>query len=95
MSPERFKGENYTSDTDLWSLGLTILECALGRYPYMPEENINIGFLELMEYISNKPIPALPNNFSDKISDFVAICLKKEVGSRTSASELLEHSFVK
>ena len=34
MSPERFKGENYGSNTDIWSLGLTIMECALGYYPY-------------------------------------------------------------
>ena len=34
MSPERFKGEPYNHDTDIWSLGLAIIECALGRYPY-------------------------------------------------------------
>lgn len=34
MSPERFSGEKYNFDTDIWSLGLTIVECALGRYPY-------------------------------------------------------------
>jgi serine/threonine protein kinase len=47
MSPERFRGgcditylESYSWDTDLWSLGLTLLECAWGRYPYpSPEEN--------------------------------------------------------
>lgn len=34
MSPERFRGESYSWDTDLWSLGLTLLECAWGRFPY-------------------------------------------------------------
>jgi len=51
MSPERFKGEPYTSDTDLWSLGLTIIECAHGRYPY-PDEGFkgnNFGFWELLD----------------------------------------------
>ena len=28
MSPERLKGENYTTDSDLWSLGLTLIEAA-------------------------------------------------------------------
>ncbi len=73
MSPERFKGEQYTSDTDIWSLGLTILECALGRFPYPPEENTSMGFLELMDYINMKPVPKLPENFSEKIVDFVSI----------------------
>jgi Serine/threonine protein kinase len=35
MKPERCKGDPYNFDTDLWSLGLTIIECALGRYPYV------------------------------------------------------------
>ena len=34
MSPERLKGESYFSDTDIWSLGLVLVECALGRFPY-------------------------------------------------------------
>ena len=34
MSPERFRGEHYNANTDIWSLGLTIMECALGYYPY-------------------------------------------------------------
>ncbi|KAF4665634.1 hypothetical protein FOL47_004488 [Perkinsus chesapeaki] len=38
MSPEELRGEGgcgYLSD--VWSLGLTLLECALGRFPYMAE----------------------------------------------------------
>lgn len=34
MSPERLKGEAYLPDTDIWSLGLIILECAIGAYPF-------------------------------------------------------------
>lgn len=37
MSPERFKGENYNANTDIFSFGMTIVECAWGKYPY-PEE---------------------------------------------------------
>lgn len=32
----------YSVQSDIWSLGLTIIECALGRYPYPPETYDNI-----------------------------------------------------
>lgn len=55
MSPERLRGEAYSADTDIWSLGLTLLECAWGKfpypYPYQQEQKI-LGFWELMEYVS-------------------------------------------
>lgn len=34
MSPERINGQPYSSPADIWALGLTLLECATGRYPY-------------------------------------------------------------
>ncbi len=36
MSPERIRGDEYSYDSDVWSMGLTLVECALGRYPYPP-----------------------------------------------------------
>eukprot|EP01104_Vermistella_antarctica_P013314 TRINITY_DN4004_c0_g1_i1.p1 TRINITY_DN4004_c0_g1~~TRINITY_DN4004_c0_g1_i1.p1 ORF type:complete len:324 (-),score=43.59 TRINITY_DN4004_c0_g1_i1:43-1014(-) len=34
MSPERIRGSSHGGNSDIWSLGLTLLECAIGRYPY-------------------------------------------------------------
>lgn len=52
MAPERISsggmaqagagGGTYSVQSDIWSLGLTIIECALGRYPYPPETYNNI-----------------------------------------------------
>ncbi len=36
MSPERIKGDEYSYDSDMWSMGLTLVECAMGRFPYPP-----------------------------------------------------------
>jgi hypothetical protein len=38
MSPERIRGDSYGLNTDVWSLGLLVLECAVGRYPYPPQQ---------------------------------------------------------
>jgi mitogen-activated protein kinase kinase len=49
MAPERISGKpaaqpgatapggSYSVQSDIWSLGLSIIECAMGRYPYPPE----------------------------------------------------------
>jgi mitogen-activated protein kinase kinase len=52
MAPERISGGGmaqsgasdgtYSVQSDVWSLGLTIIECALGRYPYPPEVSSTI-----------------------------------------------------
>eukprot|EP00201_Polytomella_parva_P022527 CAMPEP_0175041644 /NCGR_PEP_ID=MMETSP0052_2-20121109/2048_1 /TAXON_ID=51329 ORGANISM="Polytomella parva, Strain SAG 63-3" /NCGR_SAMPLE_ID=MMETSP0052_2 /ASSEMBLY_ACC=CAM_ASM_000194 /LENGTH=374 /DNA_ID=CAMNT_0016304219 /DNA_START=83 /DNA_END=1204 /DNA_ORIENTATION=+ len=97
MSPERIKGESYSYDSDLWSLGLTLLECALGRFPYPPPgESASLGFWELLEYIVMEPAPLLPHDqFSPELCDFVSICLQKDSRNRPSVSHLLQHPFLK
>ncbi|CAN7939498.1 unnamed protein product, partial [Ixodes hexagonus] len=34
--PERLQGTHYTVQSDIWSLGLSLVEMALGRYPIPP-----------------------------------------------------------
>lgn len=60
MAPERISGGamapgtadgTYSVQSDVWSLGLTIIECAMGQYPYPPEASstifsqLNVSFL--------------------------------------------------
>lgn len=48
----------YSVQSDIWSLGLTIIECALGRYPYPPETYDNI-FSQLSVSFPPLCVPAL------------------------------------
>ncbi|CAN7951727.1 unnamed protein product, partial [Ixodes pacificus] len=36
LQPERLQGTHYTVQSDIWSLGLSLVEMALGRYPIPP-----------------------------------------------------------
>ena len=65
MAPERISGGSmavgaangtYNVQSDIWSLGLTILECAMGRYPYPPEVSSTI-FSQLSVSLSLFPTP--------------------------------------
>lgn len=65
MAPERIAGGGhpgssgggtYSVQSDIWSLGLTIVECAMGRYPYPPETYNNIfSQLNVCLTLSSKP----------------------------------------
>lgn len=93
MAPERIKGESqnnvgtYTVSSDVWSLGLSIIEVALGRYPYPPETYQNV-FAQLTAIVHGPP-PELPDGYSDIAADFVEWCLKKEPERRATYAELL------
>uniref|UniRef100_A0A7S2HM93 mitogen-activated protein kinase kinase n=1 Tax=Haptolina brevifila TaxID=156173 RepID=A0A7S2HM93_9EUKA len=34
MSPERISGKDYSFESDIWALGVSLWECSVGRYPY-------------------------------------------------------------
>ena len=75
---------------------MTLVECALGRYPYPYEDDPNkdLGFWEIVKYITEKESPKLPDSFSPEFKDFIARCLRKQGGTRSGATELLKHPFV-
>lgn len=100
MSPERISGKSYSYDSDLWSLGLTLVECALGRYPYSVETpsgvDKQISFFELLDFIVQAPAPSLKGlPFSSEFSSFIEDCLQKAPEERPLAYELLKHPFIK
>jgi mitogen-activated protein kinase kinase 1 len=92
MSPERILGNTYNSNADIWSLGLTLLQCALGRYPYEKCDT----FFALLELIQSSPAPSLPADapYSSVCADFIGQCLLKDPEQRPSAAALLEHEFI-
>ncbi|XP_071119043.1 dual specificity mitogen-activated protein kinase kinase 1-like isoform X1 [Haliotis cracherodii] len=38
MAPERLQGTHYSVQSDIWSLGLSLVEMAIGRYPIPPPD---------------------------------------------------------
>lgn len=91
--PERIKGESqgavvsYSAASDVWSLGLTIIEAAVGHYPYPPETYQNV-FAQLTAIVHGEA-PTLPESYSAKAHEFVELCLRKDATQRPTYQQLL------
>eukprot|EP01086_Lenisia_limosa_P006153 TRINITY_DN24794_c0_g1_i1.p1 TRINITY_DN24794_c0_g1~~TRINITY_DN24794_c0_g1_i1.p1 ORF type:complete len:321 (+),score=54.77 TRINITY_DN24794_c0_g1_i1:49-1011(+) len=88
MAPERLKGDNYTRSSDIWALGLVVLECSLGAYPFP-----TCQVLELMQSVCDSPLPNPPPSASTDFKDFLGCMLNRDPSGRKKASELLRHPF--
>ncbi|XP_057466736.1 LOW QUALITY PROTEIN: mitogen-activated protein kinase kinase 6-like [Actinidia eriantha] len=98
MSPERISGRTYAYKSDIWSLGMVILECAIGRFPYLQSEEQQSwpSFYELLGAIVESPPPSAPSDqFSPEFCSFVSACIQKDPKDRLSALDLLSHPFIK
>lgn len=88
MAPEVIEnnGDGYDIKADIWSLGITALELALGSPPYVDET-----IMKVIVRITQNPAPELPNsaNFSNEFRMFVTSCLQKDPIKRPNIDQLL------
>ncbi|KAJ1445729.1 kinase-like domain-containing protein [Pelagophyceae sp. CCMP2097] len=93
MSPERLLGEPYDAKADIWAMGITLMTCALGEFPYAAQAAH--GFWGLLQALREDAAPELPKDrFSEHARDFVRKCMRRKPEDRPHASELLKHPFV-
>lgn len=94
MPPERIanKGNDnsYTVQSDVWSLGISLVETATGKFPYPESKSI---FDQLTSIVHGEP-PKLPNRFSKAARDFIARCCEKLPEKRPGYNELLNHPWL-
>ncbi|XP_047340875.1 mitogen-activated protein kinase kinase 5-like [Impatiens glandulifera] len=97
MSPERIntdlnhgRYDGYAGD--IWSLGVSILEFYVGRYPFSVSRQGD--WASLMCAICLAPPPEAPETASREFKDFISCCLQREPTKRWSAVQLLRHPFI-
>lgn len=73
---------------DIWSLGILAIELCNGEPPYL-----RLQPLRAMYKIASEEPPQVIG-FSDKLTNFVSNCLKKEPGQRWGSKQLLQHPFI-
>ncbi|KAI0428201.1 kinase-like domain-containing protein [Xylaria sp. FL1042] len=103
MAPERISGGSfmqsgasdgtYSVQSDIWSLGLTIIECGMGKYPYPPDVSSTI-FSQLTAIVDGDP-PDLPDTYTQTACTFVHGCLNKSPKLRPTYQALLASEWLK
>ncbi|XP_077877726.1 dual specificity mitogen-activated protein kinase kinase 6-like [Ictidomys tridecemlineatus] len=94
MAPERINPElnqkGYSVKSDIWSLGITMIELAILWFPY---DSWGTPFQHLKQVVE-EPWPQLPaDKFSSQFVDFTSQCLKKNSKEQPTYPELMQHQF--
>lgn len=104
MAPERIQGAKYSIKSDVWSVGLTLMELAIGRFPFDASDAAAgdrasagpMGILELLQQVVHEPAPKLPQSdaFPDILDKMIQKCLLKNPDERPTPRALFVSSFV-
>lgn len=99
MAPERIQaGGPYSVTSDVWSVGLTVIELAIGKFPFDSSDSVAgnrasagpMGIVDLLQTIVHEPAPRLPQSdvFPVILHDFVGKCLLKSPEERPTPRQL-------
>ena len=89
MAPEVYY-EKTEMKSDVWSLGISLIELAEGQNPYA-----GLSSVAVMKAILMSESPSLSSSkWSTAFVEFVDKCLVKDVSERWSVKELMEVSVV-
>ncbi|XP_012271928.1 dual specificity mitogen-activated protein kinase kinase 4 [Orussus abietinus] len=99
MAPERIdpqRARGYDVRSDVWSLGITLMEVATGYFPYPKWNSV---FEQLYQVVQGDPPRLSPNDNGNRFTmdfvNFVNTCLIKEETQRPKYNKLLEHPFIR
>jgi mitogen-activated protein kinase kinase 1 len=83
MAPERIESKPYDAASDIWSLGIVLIECATSEFPYMAG-----SVIEMVQCIRDSE-PTIRGDFSSEFRSFMRGCMQKDPARRSTADELL------
>ncbi|OWF36059.1 dual specificity mitogen-activated protein kinase kinase 4-like [Mizuhopecten yessoensis] len=98
MAPERIdpraSSKGYDIRSDVWSLGITLMELATGKFPYPKWNSV---FDQLTQVVQGPPpqLKGTEGKFSEDFVNFLNTCLTKDEKERPKYNKLIEHPFIK
>lgn len=92
MSPERLHGRIYTYASDIWSVGITVMECVMGKFPFEKPQS----YFDIVDAAQSDPAFLVQGEeVSQNCLDFIRLCLQPEMRDRPTARDLLRHDWIK
>jgi serine/threonine protein kinase len=96
MAPEVVLQKEQGLESDIWSLGCTVVEMATGgRAPWAHIAAAADPFVALYCIGCTDEVPQTPASLSPQAHDFLAHCFQREPCKRWTAAQLLQHPFLK
>ncbi|BGP32360.1 Protein kinase C signaling pathway involved MAPKK protein [Rhodotorula toruloides] len=102
LSPERIRGGQYSINSDVWSMAVTVLEVALNRFPFPAEGEAPLnGPIELLTYLLKMDAVAIPDDpaigikYTNAFRNFIQVCLDKDPATRPGPQALLSHGWIR
>ncbi|CAK9870572.1 unnamed protein product [Sphagnum jensenii] len=96
MAPKVLLQKEQGLESDIWSLGCTVVEMATGgRAPWAHIAAAADPFVALYCIGCTDEVPPTPASLSPQAHDFLAHCFQREPCKRWTAAQLLQHPFLK
>jgi mitogen-activated protein kinase kinase kinase len=92
MAPEVANRSGHSYPADIWSVGCLVIELVTGNAPW---SSISRSVKEVLHLIVLGQTPPIPEGVSESCRSFIEICLKPNPSDRPSASQLLQHDFIR
>lgn len=93
MAPEVVRRTGHTFSADIWSVGCVGIEMLTGSPPWAEFSRNAKEVLQLISTCTGPP--DLPPGISFACRDYLSRCLQVEPASRASATDLLDHPFIR
>lgn len=92
MSPERQRGKAHGKPSDIWAVGMTLAEFAVGEYPVDFSGAVD-AFDRAYRIGAPLDLRRFGRPLSGAFHDFIAACMRPAPGERPTAPALLAHPF--
>jgi serine/threonine protein kinase len=85
MAPERLRASPYGKSSDIWSVGLVLLECVSGCSPWQDVKSL-VDLVVTVEEVDENSL--IPDNITRGLQEILLGCLRKEPGTTYTAVTL-------